>query len=505
MAERSLLDLIDDASVFKPWFHDPTSWAAWHSFLAALFALPMSEDELATYQACTGRQEPPEAPAQEAWLVVGRKGGKSITLALTAVFLACFRDWRPSLTRGERGVVMVIATDRRQAGVIFGYAKALIEGVPMLAGLIDERRQPTQEAIHLTNSISIEIHTASYRSIRGRTVIAGLCDELAFWRSEDSANPDTEILNALRPAMATIKGGMLLCASSPYSRKGALWEAHRQHFGKDGPVLVWQAPTRTMNPSVPERIVREALERDPAHAAAEYLAEFRADIEGYVSREAIDSCVIPGRLELAPVESTTYGAFVDPSGGSRDSMTLAIAHVDGATVVVDAIRERRPPFSPDDVASEFAELLKSYSLASVRGDRYGGLWPRERFEAHGVDYIVGDMSKSDLYQALLPRLNAATIELLDHPRLITQLLGLERRTARGGKDSIDHAPGGHDDLGNVVAGVAWCLRSRSGREINIRDWSAPAEGARQRPSGLNVGRGLSAYRYGDFSNWARNG
>ena len=62
--------------------------------------------------------------------------------------------------------------------------------------------------------------------------------------------------------------------------------------------------------------------------------------------------------------------------------------------------------------------------------------------------------KSDLYVDLLPLLNSRRIELLDHPRLVTQLCGLERRTARGGRDSIDHGPGGHDDLANAIAGVA---------------------------------------------------
>ncbi len=500
MAERSILDLCADPQAFAPWFRDPASWAAWRAFLCALFGLPMSEDQLATYRACTGRSEPSEAPAQEAWLIVGRRGGKSFILALTAVYLAAFfRDWRPALTRGERGIVMVIATDRRQANVIFGYMRALIRDVPMLASLVERE---TVDTIDLSNGVSVEVHTASYRTIRGRTVVAALLDELAFWRSEDSANPDHEILAAIRPSMATVPDAMLLCASSPYARRGALWEAHRQYYGRDGPVLVWQAATRTMNPSVPERIVLEALERDPAHASAEYLAEFRSDIEGYVSREAIDACVVLGRLELPPVEGTAYSSFVDPSGGSRDSMTLAIAHVEGATVVVDAVRERRPPFSPDDVVSEFAELLNSYDLASVHGDRYAGLWPRERFDVHGVHYTVADMNKNELYQALLPRLNAATIELLDHPRLSTQLLSLERRTARGGKDSIDHTPGGHDDLGNVVAGVAWCLRSRPEREISIRSWGAPAEDPGQR---LSVGHGLQPYTGGDFSNWARGG
>jgi hypothetical protein len=37
-------------------------------------------------------------------------------------------------------------------------------------------------------------------------------------------------------------------------------------------------------------------------------------------------------------------------------------------------------------------------------------------------------------------------------------VGLERRTARGGRDSIDHAAGAHDDLANVVAGLAAVMK-----------------------------------------------
>ena len=58
-----------------------------------------------------------------------------------------------------------------------------------------------------------------------------------------------------------------------------------------------------------------------------------------------------------------------------------------------------------------------------------------------------------LYANALPLLNSRRVELLDHPRLQAQLLGLERRTARGGRDSIDHAGGGHDDLANAACGA----------------------------------------------------
>src|SRR5262249_8107788 len=151
------------------------------------------------------------------------------------------------------------------------------------------------------------------------------------------AEPDAEIVNAIRPAMATIPGAMLLCASSPYSRRGALYDAWRKHFGKDGDdVLVWQAPTRTMNPSVRQTFIDQHLAEDPARASAEYLAEFRSDIEGFVSREAAEACVVQGRFELPPTSRGGYVAFVDPSGGSADSMTLAVARreQDGRAVLV---------------------------------------------------------------------------------------------------------------------------------------------------------------------------
>jgi hypothetical protein len=451
----TILDAIADRNLFGPWFRDRGTWAAWFAFVAAMFALPMTPEQLATYQACTGRDAPPAAPITEAWLICGRRAGKSFVLALIAVFLATFRDYRGHLAPGERGTVVIPAADRRQARTIFRYVRGLLHNVPMLARLIERE---TAESFDLSNSVTIEIQAASFRSTRGYTLIAALCDEIAYWRAEDSANPDKEILAALRPAMATIPGAMLLCASSPYARRGALWDAYRRHYGKNSPVLVWKAATRTMNSSVPQRVIDAAMEEDPASAAAEYGAEFRSDVETFVSREVIDAAVVPGRHELPRIDGLAYVAFVDPSGGSSDSMTLAIAHMEAERAVLDLVREARPPFSPDQIAKEFADTIRSYGLRTVRGDRYGGMWPRERMAVHGVDYQVGVQAKSDIYLAVLPMLNSGRVELLEHPRLIAQLAGLERRTARGGRDSIDHPPGAHDDLINAAAGAIVCAQ-----------------------------------------------
>ena len=452
IATPSIIDAIHSPALFQPWFRDPITWSAWLTFLRALFALEMDDADLATYSECTGRPTPPTAPAKEAWLVVGRRGGKSEILATIAVFLAAFIDWTPFLVPGESALVQVIATDRRQARVIYRYARAMLTNVPALKPLV---ASDSGDIIELTNGISIEITTCSFRAVRGYTVVAALLDEIAFWRNDEtSANPDSEVLAALRPAMATIPNALLLAASSPYAKRGALYRAHREHYGKDGdPILVWQAPTKRMNPSLPLSVIEEAYERDPESASAEYGATFRSDIESFVSRETIDAVTMLGRHELPPLSDASYNAFVDPSGGSADSMTLAISHLENETAVLDAVRETRPPFSPEAVVTDFAALLKQYDVSTVTGDRYAGEWPRERFAVHGIAYIPSEKSKSDIYRELLPCLNGRKIELLDIPRLASQFCGLERRTARGGKDSIDHSPGAHDDLANSVAGA----------------------------------------------------
>ena len=217
-----------------------------------------------------------------------------------------------------------------------------------------------------------------------------------------------------------------------------------------------------MNPSLSQKVVDRAYERDPAAADAEFGANFRSDLESYVSREAVDAAIFPGQIELPPIADLTYVGFVDPSGGSVDSMTAAVAHKEGDVVVLDAVREIKPPFSPEATVVDFAPLLKNYRLTSVHGDRYAGEWPREQFRKSGIEYLTSDKSKSEIYRDFLPILNSKRVELLDISRLHAQLCGLERRTARGGRDSIDHAPSAHDDVINAAAGALVLAKGKSG-------------------------------------------
>ncbi len=450
MNDINIIEAIGDPNLFKPWFKNESSWKSWFVFLKALFALPMDREQRKQFKECTKRDRPPTKQAQEAWLVIGRRGGKSFIASLVAVFLACFGNYDQYLAPGETGVIMLVAADRRQARVLMKYILALLHNVPLLAPVIVKE---TMESVYLNNSVNIEVHTCNFRTVRGHTVIACIADEIAFWRTDDSASPDFEVLDAIRPGMATIPNSLLLCISSPYAKRGALWDAYKTYHGKDSDVLIWKAKTTVMNPSVPQRVIDKAIERDASSAQAEYMAEFRSDIESYISREAVEGVIVPGRIELPPIPGVQYQAFCDPSGGSADSFSLAISHEEGRRKVLDCIREVKPPFNPDIAVRDFSELLQRYWLREVSGDRYGGVWPESKFKEYRVTYKIAEKVKSDLYKELLPLINSGEVELLDNKKLFTQLTSLERRTGRAGRDTIDHSFGAHDDLANAVAGV----------------------------------------------------
>ena len=137
----------------------------------------------------------------------------------------------------------------------------------------------------------IEIHTASFRSTRGYSIIAALCDELAYWPSDEhSSEPDFEIINAIRPGMATIPGAMLLCASSPHARKGALWSAFSKHYGKDGDPFGVAAATREMNRPC-RRAHRRAHGRRSARASRGIFGGVSLRSRSFVQREVVEKAL----------------------------------------------------------------------------------------------------------------------------------------------------------------------------------------------------------------------
>jgi hypothetical protein len=423
------------------------------------------------WRAILGRLTP---AVREFWAAVGRGAGKSRIVGLIAAAFAC-REYH--LAAGEHVYVGIFAPDRKQAGITFRYIVGLMQSVPELAALIVRE---TKDSLELSNGVIVEVLSATTAAPRGRSYALAILEEAAFLPSDQSANPDTELLRAVRPALARVPGSLLCVVSSPYARRGILWDAWRKyHDQPDGDVVFVQAATADLNPAFDTREIARAYEEDPSAAAAEYGGQFRTDVETFIDPDAIAACVIPGRHEWSyRGSSTRYAAFLDAASGSGgDSMTLAIAHEDprtsGSVVVLDLVREVRPPFSPKDVCASFAAELQCYGLYTATADRWGGEFVREAMSAHGITVYQSARSKSELYGELLPMINSRQVELVDAPVLIKQLLTLERRTARGGRDSIDHAPGAHDDVANVVAGV--CVEL-------LRPWGMAAPDERPTPA-----------------------
>jgi len=450
---KTIIQFMNDEGIFGTRFRSK-SWANWKVFLKVLFCLPLSIAEMNIYKRAAGRDDLPREQPSEAYLVVGRRGGKSIVCALIGAYLATCRDYAKYRAPGEQLVVMLLAQDRSAARVLFSYCRAFFD-LPMLATMVVNQRA---DSIELSNGVSVEIHTSDYRAVRGRTVVAMIGDELAFWpASADGSASDKEVLDAVRPAMATIPGSLLICLSSPYSKRGELYRNYAEHFGKAGaPVLIWQSDSRTMNPTLSHLKVAYEHLRDPVVAKSEWDAEFRADLSSFISPELLDYAM-QSWASLAPLGSVHYHAFVDAAGGcGSDSFACAIAHFEAKseTVVVDCVKEIAPPFSPDSATAEIVDLLRAYRIGEIRGDRYAGSWPEERFAARGgIVYRVSELNRSELYLEFLPALTANRCQLPNSTKLKNQLTALERKTGRAGRDTVDHGVGSHDDLSNVIAGV----------------------------------------------------
>jgi hypothetical protein len=445
-----------------------SSWDAWRAILAAACKIKMSRKHAALFDQLSGGRNLPVSRVNELWVIAGRRSAKTRIAGLICVYLATvdalLNGAAKRLAAGERGVVALIAVDKAQAKVAFGYISGLIAASPALSAMVTRN---DSFSIDLDNRISIEIHANSFRSIRGRTLIAILFDELAFFRSDESANPDVELYRAALPGLATT-GGMVIGIGSPYSKRGLLYAKYKKHFGRNDLNLVVQGATADFNPTLNKNIIAKALEEDPAGAKSEWLGLFRDDLEQFVSHEVVEQCTRQEPLELPCDGRFKYFAFIDPSGGAQDSMTLAIAHIEKKIAVIDLLREWKPPFNPDHVVAQIADVMKSYRTTSAKSDKYAGVWVVESFSKHNIRVEQSAEPKSDLYHNLLPLLNSGRCELPPIVKLHTQLTSLERKVSRAGKDSIDHPPGGHDDLANVAAGAATNIITN--QSPPLKDW-----------------------------------
>jgi hypothetical protein len=446
----NIVEAMADPVLFEPWFRGRT-WDNWRTILKAAFALPMTDIERAFFRTVAER-DPPRRRVREAWFVAGRRGGKdSIASLITAHSASMFDRKAGKLRRGERALCSCLATDRDQAKIVLNYTRSYYDDILLLSQMVSRQ---TANGFDLTNAVDVAITTNSYRAVRGRPILAAIFDEVAFWKSENSATPDEETYRAISPGTATLKDSIIVGISSPYRKAGLLYRKFKEHYCRDSEdVLVIRAPTVVLNPSVDRTVIDRAMEADPVAAKAEWLAEFRDDISGFVDVELIEACVERGVQVRQPVSHVRYHSFVDPSGGAHDSFTAAVAHLDGDVVVLDNLIEIKAPCNPVTATETIAPILKSYGLHSTVGDKFGSGFAVDAFAKCGIKLEHSERDRSAIYLEAMPLFTSGRVRLLDNRRLVAQFGNLERRSFSSGKQVIDHGVGGHDDLANAVAGV----------------------------------------------------
>jgi hypothetical protein len=439
------------------------SWRPWRNVLAATYGLAPEDPQFV--KELTGRDALPTAQARRVMYLAGRRSGKSRIAAIIAAFHLCCRDY-PDIAEGERTIFVLVASTKSQALSVKSYFLGLLrsKSCRLAVSVVGE----TAESVRLSNGLELVI-MAGRHSIRGATIVGAILEEAAFVRSLDdgAAMSDEEIIRAIEPGMGTVADPLMVIISSPHRKRGLLWKLWNRFFGKaDARTLVIKAPTRTMNPTFDQEVIDEAYADDPVSAATEFDAEWRDDSSGFVAAEKLDAATDAG-VEVRPrVEGVTYRAFADPAGGTGgDSFVIAVAHEEDKLQVLDLVAGVEPPFSPSEVIRQCAIVLKSYGIYTVTTDRFSGGFAPELWRQNGIEWKPSEKSRSELFLALVPMLNSGGCRLTDDEKMRAQLLALRRKVAPGGRESVDHPVGGHDDYANAAAGA---LVLNAGLQYRVR-------------------------------------
>ena len=337
----SMRDALADPELFGN-IMQGDSWYGWRVLLIAAAGETLTDDERIEFKRLTGRAREPGRRCSELICMFGRRAGKSTAMVVFDIWNCALCDHSDVLAIGETGIALLISRDQRIARMLLDRTyEIMVASEPLRSMIINK----TANSIELDNHCSIEVRPCSYRTLRGPTYISVVCDELAFWFTDANfANPDSEVLTAVKPGLLTTKGPVLM-VSSAYAKSGVLYNYYKKYFGPNGPddIVVAFGTSRDMNPSLSQAEIDRAIERDPVANRAEYLSEWRDDAEGFIGREVVERCV-RDYIELPPQPSITYRCFIDPASGIEggDSFAITIGHKVGTRrVIIDAIREVR--------------------------------------------------------------------------------------------------------------------------------------------------------------------
>lgn len=389
----------------------------------------------------------------------GKKNSKTTDAVLAALY-KCLA-WHAAGSRGNQ--VYFVASDLGQANDDLDLCKKLVRGNPLLQAELTIKSNIVERK---DGRGFIEILPArDAQGLHGKTYLFLVVDELHTQRTYDllmaleldRTRPDAVQWFASYASLYRHAGVPLVDVLKQWEVKsdprllvswyaGSIEEANPSLNGPLGPTL---SDIEDAQRSLPSWIFRRLYLNLPGQPDS---AAFDA--------EKVEDAVMAGRTVLPPQPGVEYLAFCDLSGGGADDATLAIAHGQDGVAVLDCLIDQgarvNRTFSPEGTVQRFSGVLKQYGARMVQGDRYAAMWPILAFEKHGITYRPAELNRSQLYAGFEPLLNSGRVELLDHPKLTQQLIGLVRKG-----EKIDHASGEHDDHSNSVAGACVLAASAS--------------------------------------------
>jgi hypothetical protein len=347
---------------------------------------------------------------------------------------------------------MLLAPILAQSKIAFAYILSYIQYSRILSPHIVDLRD---DEIRLKNNVVVACYACTNSGVRGHTAVAIICDEIAYWADENSANPAEQVLAALRPAMVTVHNAKLIKISSPGTKDGVLWKEFSRRNELD--FSVWQLITFEMNPSVPPEYVDAVRKFSLEHYRREFLAEFTDAINGWIDFERLDLCIVRGCAMLPPRSDLNYVAAFD-AAFRGDDFALIVAHkTPDESVVVDFVKTwtgtKRVPLSFQAVLSEVKEILGLYQINSVTGDQYQSE-PIEQYllklEIKFNRYSFSALTRGKLFSGLKYLVMQRKIELLDDVELLRQLRNLQEENCERGHFDV-RPSNGKDDRAVTLA------------------------------------------------------
>jgi hypothetical protein len=285
-------------------------------------------------------------------LIIGRRGGKTVLSAMLGIFGAIKTNWRPYLTKTPTATIAILSHTKELSEEILNLLRKFVEDSDILSRLIDPKERNTQSTFNLkvpffeTNkkgekvlvysNVTIKVGAASKKTIRGRAICVLLCDEIAFWGSEErAAERDEDILRAATPSLLQFQeAGLLVKLSSPGIKQGVLYNEYIKRNELPDSHITFKAPSWVWNTILREKDFLQEYTLDPGGFSSEFRADFVDSISSFISVEYVDFCTYKGASFFPPEprkQDVTYSAAID-AAFKRDRFTFAIVGSVGGKV-----------------------------------------------------------------------------------------------------------------------------------------------------------------------------